>query len=145
MVNFMSIRLSRQPFQKKFKLIEGNNDQAYFSNVRWPTRGKMLERVHAFKEEITMFLDNKVQDKCYYHHPPWFVKLAFLVDITNHINTLNLELRRKNMVVFQMFAQITAFERKDILRESEFQKRNCCHFPGLQNHKGDVIQHTIEM
>ena len=38
-----------------------------------------------------------------------------------------------------MFGQITAFERKLRLWESQLQERNYSHFPNLQNHKRDII------
>ena len=55
------------------------------------------------------------------------------------MNTLNLELQGKKKNVFEMFGQITAFERKLRLWESQLQKENYSHFPSLQNHKRDII------
>ena len=95
----------------------------------------MLERVYALREEISMFLESKEQDNSHFQDPQWVVKLAFLVDITTHMNTLNLELQGKKKVVFEMFGQTTAFERKLRLWESKLQKGSCSHFPSLQNHK----------
>ena len=140
-VNFILSRgLNHRQFQEFLKQIEAEyGDLTYFSNVRWLTRGKMLERVYALREEISMFLESKEQDNSHFQDPKWVVKLAFLVDITTHLNTLNLELQGKKKVVFEMFGQITAFERKLQLWESQLQKGNYSHFPSLQNHKRDII------
>ena len=98
-----------------------------------------LERVYALSEEISMFLEIKGQDNSHFQDPQWIGKLAFLVDITTHMNTLNLELQGKDKLVFKIFGQITAFERKLRLWESQFRRENYSHFPNLQNHKRDII------
>lgn len=38
-----------------------------------------------------------------------------------------------------MFGQITTFEKKLRLLESQFQKENYSYFPNLQNHTIDII------
>jgi hypothetical protein len=84
------------------------------------------------------FLETKNQDNSYFHDPRWVVKLAFLVDITNHLNSLNLELQGKEKVVFVMFNQITAFER-NFNFGNPASKKNFSHFPTLKNHARDII------
>ena len=59
--------------------------------------------------------------------------------IHTHMNTLNLQLEGKHKLIFAMFGQITAFERKLPLCESQLQEGNYSHFPNLQNHKRDII------
>ena len=90
----LSRGLNHRQFQEFIKEIEAvYGHVAYFTNVRWLSRGKMLERVYALREEISMFLESKNQDNSYFEDPQWIVKLAYLVDITTHMNTLNLELQ----------------------------------------------------
>ena len=113
-VNFILSRgLNHRQFQEFLKKTEAEyGDLTYFSNVRWLSCGKVLERVYALREEISIFLEIIKQDNYHFQDPQWIVKLAFLVDITTHMNTLNLELQGKNKLVFDMFGQITAFEKK---------------------------------
>ena len=56
----------------------------------------MLQRVYALRKEIAIFLNSKQQDRSHFQNAEWLVNLAFLVDITNHINNLNKELVGNN-------------------------------------------------
>ena len=40
----------------------------------------------------------------------WIEKVAFLTDITAHLNKLNLELQGKNMVISNMFTGVTSLK-----------------------------------
>ena len=84
------------------------------------------------------FLDSKQQDSFHFQNAEWLVNLAFLVDITTHMNNLNKELVGKNKLVFDMFNCITAFERKLQLWEVQFQNGNCSHFPNLQKQEIEI-------
>ena len=42
----------------------------------------------------------------------WIEKVAFLTDITAHLNKLNLELQGKNMVISNIFTAVSSFENK---------------------------------
>ena len=52
------------------------------------------------------------------HHVPelqnesWQIDLAFLVDITTHLNELNTKLQGKNQLVTQLYEHIKAFQLK---------------------------------
>ena len=52
----------------------------------------MLERVFDFREEIATFLDEKKLGVPEFRNAEWVSKLAFLTDITAHINDLNTKL-----------------------------------------------------
>ena len=62
-VNFILSRgLNHRQFQEFLKQIEAEyGDLTYFSKVRWLSRGKMLARVYALREEIATFLEHKNQ------------------------------------------------------------------------------------
>ena len=42
----------------------------------------------------------------------WLTDLAFLVDLTTHLNELNMHLQDENQVIDTMFQMITAFQMK---------------------------------
>jgi hypothetical protein len=61
----------------------------------------------------------------------WLMDLAFLVDITTHLNELNVRLQGKNKLISNMFQIITAFELKLKLWLSQVKVNNFIYFPVL--------------
>ncbi|CAI6369553.1 unnamed protein product [Macrosiphum euphorbiae] len=57
--------------------------------------------------------------------------LAFLVDITTHLNELNVRLQGKNQLISNMFQIINAFELKLKLWQSQVKVNNFMYFPVL--------------
>ncbi|CAI6355941.1 unnamed protein product [Macrosiphum euphorbiae] len=57
--------------------------------------------------------------------------LAFLVDITTHLNELNVRLQGNNQLISNMFQIITAFELKLKLWQSQVEVNNFMYFPVL--------------
>ena len=90
--------LSRGLNHRQFRqlLLETENqysDIMYFCDVRWLSRGAMLARMCALRNEIAMFLENKSMNATEFRNPEWVSNLAFLVDLTSHLNKLNLLLQ----------------------------------------------------
>lgn len=110
-------------------------DLVYFSNVRWLSRGSMLKRILKLHNEIVIFLQSKSVDASHFRDPDWLASLAFLVDITSHLNNLNLHLQGKAQLINEMFGHILAFERKLHLWEYQLPHENYAHFPSLQEYK----------
>ena len=92
-------------------------DLTYFGNVRWLSRRKMLQRFYALREEIARLLISKNKNVSHFHDPLWVSSWGFLVDITTHLNDLNLKLQGKNQLCNEMYWHITAFERRLCLWE----------------------------
>jgi hypothetical protein len=60
----------------------------YHTNVRWLSRGSVLQRFFDLLKKIKLFMEKskrieELDDK------GWISDLAFLVDVTGHLNTLN--------------------------------------------------------
>ncbi|KAJ7990392.1 hypothetical protein DPEC_G00299830 [Dallia pectoralis] len=66
--------------------------------------------------------------------PVWLANLAFLVDITKHLNVLNVNLQGKDAVVTQLYAHIKAFGTKLQLFQRHLSQTEPCtaHFPALK-------------
>ena len=92
----------------------------------------MLQRFYTSREEIATFLISKNKNASHFHDPLWVSSLGFLVDITTHLNDLNLKLEGKNQLCNEMYWHITAFERRLCLWEYQLQQCNYAHFPNLQ-------------
>ena len=69
-VNFIILRgVYDGQFQEFFRETEAEfGDLMYFSNVRWLSRGKILQRVYALRKEIEIFLDSKQQDSSHFQN-----------------------------------------------------------------------------
>ncbi|XP_024084337.1 uncharacterized protein LOC112127492 [Cimex lectularius] len=89
--------LQRRLFQLQLEDRESaeHTDLVLHTDVRWLSRGKFLERFQELLPEITAFLDERGYDTQIVKNEKWLTDLAFLTDITMHLNTVNLELQEK--------------------------------------------------
>ena len=109
-------------------------DVIYHNDVRWLSRGSALQRFFSLRGEIGNFLDEKGQPMQELSDPVWLADLAFLVDITKHLNALNVNLQGRDAVVSQLYAHIKAFGSKlQLFRRHLSQSEPCtAHFPALK-------------
>ncbi len=73
-------------------------DLLMHTDIRWMSRGKCLERFFALRNEIPLFLEDNVKlDTSYYccklRNPEFLCDMAFLTDMTVHLNNLNTHLQ----------------------------------------------------
>ena len=139
-VKAVNMILSHKLNQRQFRelLLEAENqygDILYFCNVRWLSRGAMLARVYELRNEIATFLENKNINATEFRNPEWVSNLAFLVDLTSHLNKLNSQLQGKNQLIHEMWKYILAFETKLRLWECQLDKENYVYFPTLEESK----------
>ncbi|XP_041828455.1 general transcription factor II-I repeat domain-containing protein 2A-like [Melanotaenia boesemani] len=66
--------------------------------------------------------------------------MAFLVDITSHLNHLNAQLQGRDQTVSDLFAHMNAFQRKLVLFKEgfSFSHPNLAHFPACEEMRRDV-------
>ncbi|XP_076042351.1 general transcription factor II-I repeat domain-containing protein 2B-like [Oratosquilla oratoria] len=89
------------------------NDLLYFCEVRWLSRGAMLSRLCDLQQEIATFLRQKnLPHADQFSDPRWLARLVLITGITAHLNALNMMLQRKDILVADIYAHITAFEVK---------------------------------
>lgn len=93
------------------------------TEVRWMSRGKCLERFFALRSEIPVFLEESVSgDMSAYcrklRDTAFLCDMAFLTDITSHLNVLNTKLQGRDQTVCDLYTHMTAFQRKlDLFKE----------------------------
>ena len=83
-VNFIRSRgLNHRQF--KSLLIDMDSEYGellYYTEVRWPSRGKVLKRFLALRNEIALFMDTKNKPVPFLADSTFQCNLAFLTDIT---------------------------------------------------------------
>ncbi|XP_067129611.1 general transcription factor II-I repeat domain-containing protein 2-like [Centruroides vittatus] len=107
-------------------------DLPYYTEVHWLSSRKVLKRFFTLLDEIIIFLETKNYECAELKDGQWIKDLAFSVDITSHLNRLNLKLRGKNRVVTTLFDNINAFKQKLSLWRKQIEKENLSHFESCQ-------------
>lgn len=124
---------------RKFKLFlkEANaiyKDLILHSEVRWLSAGKCLRRFFAIRKQIPDFIKteikkNTIEIQNALKNYEFQCELAFLTDITHHLNQLNLKLQGKNQNIANLFGHVTGFRQKLQLFISQIEKNQLFHFP----------------
>ena len=102
----------------------------FHTNVRWLSKGNMLGRLYELREEVIIFLDSQqkaaLHDK--FQSDSFQITLAYLVDIFESLNTVNLKLQGKNIHIIMHHDTIQAFMAKLDLWKSRIQQGNTASF-----------------
>ena len=130
-VNYLRARaLKHRTFRAFLEEVDAKyEDLVYHTEVRWLSRGRVLQRFVALKEEISQFLKNDSKKFEELESEPWNHDLFFLCDITAHLNDLNMQLQGKELIIFQLVGAVKAFKMKLHLFKSQLLKGEMSYFP----------------
>ncbi|XP_022625841.1 SCAN domain-containing protein 3-like [Seriola dumerili] len=112
------------------------NDLLLHNNVRWLSKGNALGCFWSIQKEIAAFLQQLKRQKAtqfanFLQDNNKMDVVAFLVDITGHLNKLNLKLQGQKNSVCDMMKTVHSFQMKlDIFKEDL--QGECEHFPQMQ-------------
>ena len=103
-ISSVLIGLRHRQFQALLRSMEADHeDVSYYSEIRWLSCGKVIERLFQLKVEIQQFMEGKGYHVAEFNDSEWICDLAFLVVITSHLNELNSRLQRKGQLINCMF------------------------------------------
>ncbi|XP_047501195.1 general transcription factor II-I repeat domain-containing protein 2-like [Penaeus chinensis] len=143
-VNFIRSRgLNHRQFDSHLREKDHNYGLPDHTEVRWLSQGAVLRRFFDLREEIKQFMEKKGKPVLEFKSTEWMQGLAFIVDVTEHLNNLNKMLQGRSKVVTQYCDNICAFKLKLSLWETQLAGGDAAHFPCLK----DVCatQHAADM
>ena len=136
-VNFIRSRaLNHRQFKSFLEAMESEYDEfLYHTDVRWLSRGNVLKRYFALREEIGLFMALKNAEILQLGESKFNSDLAFLCDLTSNMNDLNTTLQGHTKVVTAMFDAIKSFKCKLLSWATQLEIGNFAHFPTLSSLK----------
>ncbi|UYV68145.1 EPM2AIP1 [Cordylochernes scorpioides] len=138
-VNFIrSFGLNHRQFRQFIAEI-GETDLPYHTAVRWLSCEKVLQRFFELRAVIEIFLNEKHRPLTELQNNAWLWKLAFYVDLTKHVNELNLRLQGENQHLPDLYTNIKSFRMKLILFQSQLRSKCFSHFKTCE-----IFSHTTE-
>lgn len=85
------------------------------TDIRWLSRGNVLQRLFMLRDECAHFLRNTVKNEYLLeqlNNSKFIALMAYLADIFAKLNELNCSLQGKNLNVFQLYDKLNAFKMK---------------------------------
>ena len=82
------------------------------TEVRWLSRGRVLQRFNELLPALVEFFKERGEQLTELEDPTWLQDFAFLTDVTEKLNGLNLQLQGKDKDIGGMISDVTSFSKK---------------------------------
>ena len=97
----------------------------FHSESRWLSRGKILSRLFELRDEIRIFLGEENNELAHrFNNNNFLMKLAYLSDMFQNLNELNLQMQGSSPHLPQQADKITSFTRKLEMWEQRVKEGN---------------------
>lgn len=126
-VNYIKTRPHKARFFQKICEDMGSKYTAllFYCNSRWLSRGNVLKRVFELRNEIFLYLlDEKHPGSEKFTDQNFVLTLAYLCDIFDKLNALNLSLQGNETSVLELHDKIQAFRKKLLLWRNKMAEIN---------------------
>ncbi len=149
-VNYIKTRPLKARFFKNLceDLGAEHTSLIYYCSSRWLSRGNVLSRTFELREEIYNFLkENDHVSANNFADPDFLLKLAYLCDIFEKLNALNVSLQGRNIHILKLEERISAFKKKLQIWKRKMNDnggKDC--FPVLQQYmvcSGNNVSHSM--
>ena len=107
----------------------------FHTNVRWFSKGNMLKRLYELREKVAVLLDSRKKRNLLekFQSQGFQQLLAYLVDIFQALNTLNLQLKEKNINIIMHHDIVRSFMSKLDLWQNRIEQGNPASFCNLDS------------
>ncbi|XP_042213890.1 zinc finger BED domain-containing protein 5-like, partial [Homarus americanus] len=130
-----------------FKQLCTDMDAAHYlllfhTNVRWLSRGNVTERIFELRDELKLFFEvqGKMEFFAWLDDEEWLMRLAYLVDIFEQLDKLNLQMQGRNTNIIKFMDALKAFMTFDTL-ENEFSR----YFPELSDDELHLVRNPFKL
>ena len=117
----------------------------YYTHVRWLSRGKVLARLFELRHEVSRFIlsQNNHDLRKHLEDDYWVAKLAYMADICEHLNELNIKMQGREENILSCSDKLTGFKQKLALWKNELGRGSLEMFPRSNNALSDVDRQFV--
>ncbi|KAM4021787.1 general transcription factor II-I repeat domain-containing protein 2A-like [Anomaloglossus baeobatrachus] len=112
-------------------------NQEMDKQVRWLSRGRVLRHFYDLLPQITDFMLSENKEVPELNDAEWKWHLAFLTDVTELLNSLNVQLQGKGKLICDMQSHVKAFEKR-VNSLEKLQKEFQFRFKELHLHEQNI-------